>query len=246
MDLQSLPITTMTTTLLRRLTLATLACLAFLAPLHAQSHPFKSRDLSIPADVDPEKVKDAGNKAMAELLTTLLTRTDLPKKFAVLPLESDIDSDYFTMQLRNYFTSIGQQNGYELYTRSDDQWNQILNEIKWGDQYGDTMDPSTVQKFGRIQGVQALLMGRIGSISKDEDGNPIVRVSVQAFEVETGKQLWGDEIKGRINPDQASLHVDRLIRQVPGGLYTVAGGVVLLLFILIFLMRAISKAARPR
>lgn len=236
----------MTTTLLRRFTLAAFTCLALLAPLQAQSHPFKSRDLSIPADVDPEKVKDAGNKAMAELLTTLLTRTDLPKKFAVLPLESDIDSNYFTMQLRNYFTSIGRQNGYELYTRSDDHWNQILNEIKWGDQYGDTMDASSVQKFGRIQGVQALLMGRIGSVSKDEEGNPVVRVSVQAFEVETGKQLWGDEIKGAVNPDQSSFHFDRLIRKIPGGLYTVAGGAVLLLLILIFLMNAIGKAARPR
>lgn len=236
----------MTTTLLRRLTLAMFTCLALVAPLHAQSHPFKSRDLSIPADVDPEKVKDAGNKAMAELLSTLLTRTDLPKKFAVLPLESDIDSNYFTMQLRNYFTSIGRQNGYELYTRSDDQWNQILNEIKWGDQYGDTMDASSVQKFGRIQGVQALLMGRIGSVSKDEDGNPVVRVSVQAFEVATGKQLWGDEIKGSVNPNRASFHFDRIIRQIPGGLYTVAGGAVFLLIILSLLMSAIGKAARPR
>jgi hypothetical protein len=117
--------------------------------------------------------------------------------------------------------------------------------IKWGDQFGDTMDAETVQKFGRIQGVQGLLMGRISSISTTEKGDPVVRVTLQAFEVETGKQLWGNEAKGLVkvptdpDPDAISL------KMVPGGWVTVAavgGGLVLLLLIL----KAVGKASRPR
>jgi hypothetical protein len=231
----------MKTTLILTLLIALLGS----TPLPAQVKVYSARDLNIPSNLDPEKVKDAGNAALEELLGSMLNQSDLPKKFAILPLERDVDSDYFSMQMRNYFTNLGRQNGYELYTRNDAQWNQILEEIKWGDQFGDTMDAETVQKFGRIQGVQGLLMGRISSISTTEKGDPVVRVTLQAFEVETGKQLWGNEAKGLVkvptdpDPDAISL------KMVPGGWVTVAavgGGLVLLLLIL----KAVGKASRPR
>ncbi len=211
----------------------------------AQTKVYKSRDLNIPTDLDPEKVKDAGNEALEELLRSMLSKSDLPKKFAILPLERDVDGDYFTMQIRNYFTNLGGQNGYELYTRNDAQWNQILDEIKWGDQYGDTMDAATVQKFGRIQGVQGLIMGHISSISKDEKGEPVVRVTVQAFEVETGKQLWGNEAKGTIKAKQTNDPIAPVIASIPGGWLTL-GGVLVGLLILLFVLRLVASASRPR
>ena len=170
-----------------------------------------------------------------------------PDRFAILPLERDVDNDYFTMQMRNYFTSLGRQNGYELFTRSDGEWNQILEEIKWGDQFGDTMDAATVQKFGRIQGVQGLLMGRISSISKNEDGEPVVRVTVQAFEVETGKQVWGNEAKGLVEKpeDNSANPLEPLLAKLPGGWLTV-GGIVLGVILLLVIVRMFAKAARPR
>jgi len=214
--------------------------------LHAQTaRVYKARDLTIPSEIDPEKVKDAGNAAMEELLSSMLARTDLPKKFAVLPLERDVDNDYFTMQLRNYFTNLGRQNGYEIYTRSDDQWNQILSEIKWGDQYGDTMDPATVKKFGRIQGVDGLLVGRISSISKNADGQPVVRVTIQAFEVETGKQVWGNEVKGLADKSKESVGDASVISKVPGGWLTI-GAAVVGFILLLAILRAVARASRPR
>ncbi len=216
-----------------------------MTPSQAQTKVYKSRDLSIPSDLDAEKVKDAGNVALEELLRAMLAKSDLPKKFAILPLERDVDSDYFTMQIRNYFTNLGAQNGYELYTRNDAQWNQILEEIQWGDQYGDTMDAETVQKFGRIQGVQGLIMGRVSSISKDEKGEPVVRVTIQAFEVETGRQLWGNEVKGVLEQKPTNDPVSPLISQVPGGWFTILG-VLVGLGLLLVVLRLVSSAARPR
>ena len=226
----------------------TLAILGVLAPasLSAQTRVYKARDLNVPADLDPEKVKDAGNAALEDLLGAMLAKSDLPKKFAILPLERDVDGDYFTMQMRNYFTNLGRQNGYELFTRSDGQWNQILEEIKWGDQRGDTMDASTVQKFGRIQGVQGLIMGRISSISKNEKGEPVVRVTMQAFEVETGKQIWGNETKGLADKTKASTDPTALIlAKIPGGWLTV-GGILIFLILLSVILKSFARAARPR
>ena len=232
---------------LHLITLA-LAVIGVLVPveLSAQAKIYKARDLNVPAEVDPEKVKDAGNAALEELLGSMLAKSDLPKKFAIIPLERDVDGDYFTMQMRNYFTNLGRQNGYELYTRSDGQWNQILEEIKWGDQFGDTMDASTVQKFGRIQGVQGLIMGRISSISKNEKGDPVVRVTVQAFEVETGKQIWGNETKGISDkPKNSNDPLASFIAKVPGGWFTI-GGVLIFLILLSVVLKSFARAARPR
>jgi hypothetical protein len=104
----------MKTTLILTLLIALLGS----TPLPAQVKVYSARDLNIPSNLDPEKVKDAGNAALEELLGSMLNQSDLPKKFAILPLERDVDSDYFSMQMRNYFTNLGRQNGYELYTRN--------------------------------------------------------------------------------------------------------------------------------
>lgn len=234
----------MKTLLLTALTLTVLG-LASVTDLPAQTRVYKARDLAVPAELDPEKVKDAGNVALKELLETMLASNDLPKKFAILPLERDVDNGYFTMQMRNFFTNQGQQNGYELYTRNDAEWNKILEEIKWGDQFGDTMDAATVQKFGHIKGVQGLLMGRISSISTNDKGEPVVRVTVQAFEVETGRQVWGNEAKGVIKENGEKKSTEFTLEQIPGGWMAIAGGIIGI-FLLFVIIRAIGKAARPR
>jgi len=171
-----------------------LVAITFLTTAHAQD---AGGDNSNQAP-DPEMVRDAGNKAITDLLTDMVTHKDFPKSFAILPMQHDIDDAYFTSQLRNQFADLGQANGFELYTRMDDEWKALLNEIKWGEQFGDTMDPATVQKFGRIQGVQGIIMGRVVSESKDDKGNVHVRITIQAFEVETGRLLWGQEKVGEV------------------------------------------------
>jgi hypothetical protein len=194
-----------------------------------------------PSDVDPEMVRDAGDKAVTELLKDLLARTDLPKRFAILPMQHDLDGDYFTLQLRNQFADQGQANGYELYTRMDDDWKNLLNEIKWGQQYGDTMDPATVQKFGRIQGVQGIITGRLVSVSRDDKGTVHVRITAQAFEVETGRFLWGQEKIGEADaPAPAAPPMD----WIKIGAFALGG--VAVIIIVVGLLRAMGQASRPR
>lgn len=224
---------------------ALLLALAFAEALPAQHRVYRPRDLNVPSGIDTDKLKDAGNAGLEDLIGSMLGRQDLPKKFAILPLERDVDGEYFTMQMRNFFTNLGRQNGYELYTRNDDQWNQILEEIKWGDQFGDTMDAATVQKFGRIQGVQGLLMGRVSGISTDKDGNPVVRLTLQAFEVETGRQVWGDEAKGTIGKLEKMQSGSEWYQQIPRK-WLVIGGAALGALVVILLVRSIASAARPR
>ncbi len=216
-----------------------LLALAFVAAAHAQD--------PTAADLNPEMVRDAGNKAIVALLTEMLSRNDLPKRFAILPMQRDVDGDYFTIQMRNQFASIGTSNGYELYTRMDDDWKNLLDEIKWGQQYGDTMDPATVQKFGRIQGVQGIVTGRIVSISSDDKGSVHVRITAQAFEVETGRLLWGQEKIGTVDlPPQppAPPPPPPPIDWIKIGAFVIGSFAVLI--IVIGLLRAIGRASRPR
>jgi hypothetical protein len=218
-----------------------LVALAFTGSLRAQDQAPPS------GDIDPEMVKDAGNKAITDLMTELLNHNDLPKRFAILPMQHDVDGDYFTLQLRNQFTNIGTNNGYELYTRMDDEWKNLLNEIKWGQEYGDTMDPATVQKFGRIQGVQGIITGRIVSVSRDDKGSVHVRITAQAFEVETGRQLWGEEKIGTIDlppPPPAPPAPPPPTDWIKIGAFVL--GAFALLIILIGLLRAMGRASRPR
>jgi hypothetical protein len=207
----------------------------------------KPREVAIPEGSDPDLTKEAGNKAIKALLTDFFQRRDIQtRRFAVLPMQQDMDGGYFTEQFRNLFSTQGGNNGFELYTRMDDEWNMLLKEIAWGQSYADTMDPSTVQKFGRIQGVQGLIIPRINGVTKYGDNDVKVRFSMQAFEVETGKLMWGEE---KIAYGKRS--------NVEGGFWSywdsdktkwtilgVAGVIVLL--ILIRVMRAIGAAARPR
>ena len=155
--------------------------------------------LPIPPKVDAELVKDIGNRAIAGLLVELiksprLAPTNAPREFAILPLERDLDQNYFTAQLRNEFTRICGAAGFRLYTpRETAEWDGLLKEIDWGQKFGDVMDPATVQKFGKFHGVAGLIRGRVVSVSLSEEGLLKIRVNCQAFAVETGEQIWGGE-----------------------------------------------------
>ena len=220
--------------------LATIGALLF-GSAAAQSAPYKPRDLTVPADVNTEEVKDSGNTAIEKLVPDALGATGLPKKLAILPLKQDIDDGYFTTQLSNLFVKTGTNSGFQIYTRDNSQWDSLLQEIQWGDQFGDTMDAATIQKFGRIQGVQALVVGRVSSITKGPDGKPIVRMGIQVFEVETGRQLWGSEEKGVLPAKPVD---PPFWSQVPGGGMTVIGALAVL--VLLILLIGIVKKSRPR
>ena len=209
--------------------------------LAAEQKPaVKVREIAVPEGVDPDVVKEAGNKAIKSTLTDFLQQHGVPmKRYAVLPLQQDLEGGYFTNQLRNYFSTEGPKNGYELYTRMDDEFKMLLNEIAWGQSYGDTMDPSTVQKFGRLQGVQGLITARVGGVTKLGDNDAKVRFSMQVFEVETGKLVWGEEKVASGAGFWSHWDTQKTVA-------VVAAVGVIALFILWRALKAMRGSARPR
>ena len=202
-----------------------------------------------------EYAKQAGSRALADWMADFLARKISAKSFALLPLGSDLDDGYFTLQARNEFASRASGTDYSLYTRDDAEWKSLLQEIRVGDQEGDTMDPATIQKFGRIQGVQGIIRGRIsgvytgmagpgtGGVRMADDAKVLqVRIIMQAFEVETGRLLWGSEKIAAVSLPDDSLVVPGTKRQWI--LYGAGGiGAILILFVL---ARMLKSANSPR
>ena len=206
-----------------------------------------SKPFIVPDDVDIDKLKDAAQQAAADVWKNYVgSFTDSKlKSFAVLPLQRDIDGDYVALQLRNKFTEICGPQGLQLYTRMDAEWNTLLKEIAWGDNFGDTMDQGTIQKFGRIKGVQALVFSRITGASKTDKDGVKLRVNVQIFEVETGQQLWGKEIAATQEGSLVQV-VDAQIMRDYRQWFVIGGAVLGGLILLYILMKMIAKASRPR
>src|SRR5258708_15309860 len=111
-----------------------------------------------------EYAKQAGSRALADWMAEFLSKKFSAKSFALLPLGSDLDDYYFTLQARNEFAGRAAGTDFSLFTRDDDEWKSLLKEIRIGDQEGDTMATATIQKFGRIQGVQGIIRRRISGV----------------------------------------------------------------------------------
>lgn len=84
---------------------------------------------------------------------------------------------------------------FEFFTRKEKDWNVLVSEIEFGERKSDIMDQATIQKFGSIQGVSALLYGDIREVSV-VDGVGTVRLTVKLGDVQTGKILWSANIEG--------------------------------------------------
>jgi len=201
-----------------------------------------------------EYAKQAGSQAIEMWMTEFSAKQFSAKRYAVLPLGADVDDSYFTLQARNEFTRQTAGTDYTLYTRDDPEWKALLAEVRRGDQEGDTMQPETIQKFGRIQGVQALIRGRVAGVYlgdapsrsgvRMEDDPKIlqVRIVLQAFEVETGRLLWGSEKTAALLLADDGLVVPGTKRQwILYGAVGLGG-----LIVLMILARALKSANRPR
>ncbi len=216
--------------------------------------------IPFPTDtVDAEYARRAGVAAVQQWVRDFLQRQpEKARSFAVLPLGRDIDGGYFTDQVRNAFAEQAAGTDYALYTRDDATWNALLSEIRRGDQFGDTMDPSTIQQFGRVQGVEGIIVGKVagiysgtankgvgGGIVKIEgDGKVIqLRISLQAYEVETGRLLWGAERVG-----SAIMPMEELVIKrdwiIKGVLWGAVG--LFAIFVLWILLGRLKSASRPR
>lgn len=211
-------------------------------------------EVVVPEELNPDVVRDAGNQALDEALDKLFTQQNLPERFAILPLQGDLDAGYFTAQLRNKFASKGNAAGVSLFTRMDDTWDTLLEEIQFGQDFSDTMDPKTIQKFGNVQGVQGIVMGRLESVTVREETYEVrVRITFQAYEVETGRFLWGTEATGSMIDENLRKEIYNYAEDAADELkkvdkkiwYWVGGGLVALILLKIIMGR-VRTAARPR
>jgi hypothetical protein len=217
---------------------------------------------TLPEGVDVDRVKDAANRAIGELLEGFVQAPGVVaekgvRRFAVLPVRGDLDGGYLAEQLRNQFTQKGTPAGFELYlTRSGPDWDALLGEIEWGQTSGEgALDPASVQKFGRLQGVQGLIAPKLVSVQRTDDQQLRVRLSLQAFVVETGRLLHGDErsilvpLKGLTKAQQAKETVEQVeatVQAIPARWWIVVGSVLGGFVVVVVLGSAIRKASRPR
>lgn len=191
---------------------------------------------------DIEKIKDAGTAAIEKVLADFVQKRggDSLKSFVLLPLTEDVDGGYFTEKFQSILADKGRSAGYKLYTREDADIGKLLDEIRWGENFGDTMDQATIQKFGRIKGVQAVIVPRM-SVSKI-DGIITVRASIKGNEVETfvnlpgcgeAKQIVEQSLWEKIIHNAVAFKAIILVLSI-------------ILPILYFSIRAFRNASRPR
>jgi|GEM_PF-4498722 len=146
----------------------------------------------------------AAGDASVEMLKAFQAANVSAGRIAMLPLVNDTQRLYPVVR-----AELSRYPGlYEFYVRDDAEWSVLLSEIEFGDRRGDVMNPATIQKFGRIPGVSALLYGSVREASVDADGNGIVRLALTLSEVETGRQLWSGNVVGeyhRLLPPSGTL-----------------------------------------
>jgi hypothetical protein len=82
------------------------------------------------------------------------------KNIAVLPLWGDCDPD-----TKNYIVNTIQSEiiggPYRVMERNTQAWDTLLGEIEWGSLREDIMNADTVQRFGRIEGCDAIVYGTV-------------------------------------------------------------------------------------
>jgi len=215
--------------------LATFLLLVVSSP--AQSIP-EPRPINLPSDADITAVKDTGKQAIAELMTAFAAQSAASgsQSYIILPLGSDIDHGYFTLQFENAFTQKAGAAGFKLYTRTDKTLEKVLTEVGFQQNYADSIDKGTMQKLALV-GAQAVVLPRI-DLDRGSDGSVTLRASMSVHNVATVEKTWGDEVT----------------KPVPGKLTTqqwimygaIALGSFVGLLVLLGLLSAVRKAARPR
>lgn len=158
---------------------ALLVCVALASPAEAGRRQARSR-----------AIENAADKTAGELDAE--PRFEGVKNIAVAPIFDDDEGE-----LAEALKSASTKSRYTVIVRTDDEWRRLLDEIKWDDQRQDVMDPATIQKFGRIQGVDAILYGRLKGVSYYLwNIFCVVEADLKLADVETGKLLWGDTVVG--------------------------------------------------
>jgi hypothetical protein len=189
------------------------------------------------------KVQKAMDQAVARIAEKL-KRTRFPaeesrrsvENVAVLSIQGDNDG-----YMQSALKSVVANSRYKAFSRDQRELERIHQEIVENstDKRGDIMDANSIQKFGHIQGVDAVLYGRVWRQDQDlQDNRGSVKLTVYLAHVETGELLWSS------GPVQAQAYNDWTTMVERYWIYpAIAIGA---LIVLMVLGRAIKSATRPR
>jgi len=163
------------------------------------------------------------------------------KNVAVMPIWGDEDH-YITEVLKSAIT----KTNFNLFVRSDKEWDTLLSEMKWETLREDMMDTKTIQKFGKIQGVDGLIYGTVWHINNNLWGtHSEVKFTINLADIETGQVLWSS---GPVMGESYISWGDAITRfwKYPFLLLGVIVGLIILLIILVIVKRSIIRSMRPR
>ncbi len=159
------------------------------------------------------------------------------KSVAVLPLWNDDDDGYAADVVKGRLTSTGLQ----VLVRGEKEWGALLDEIKWNVKREDVMDASTVQRFGKIKGCDAVLYGTVREVSRSLWGfRGSARLSLHIADVETGQIVWSS---GTVEGESFSHWSDVIVRFWDYPLLWVIVLVVVIIGVVVMVRR---RASTPR
>lgn len=112
------------------------------------------------------------------------------ENIAILPLWGTCPNDVKTYVMRTLQSRII-GGPYRVMERSEAAWTNLLSEMEWDELREDVMNPETLQRFGRIEGCDAVLYGTIRECAVYPDKRQAVtRLNLTLGVVETGQAIW--------------------------------------------------------
>ena len=154
---------------------------------------------------------------------------------AVVTVRGDEDG-YVTAALEAAVT----RSPFKLYVR-DTRLDLLAGEIEFGDRKGDIMKPETVQRFGELEGVDAIIYGDIWDHTTNLWGTRgHVKAIVNMGVVETGENIWTSGMQDA----EALIHWSDAVARFWQFPMLVLALFFLLMILLIFLAK-LRRAFRP-
>jgi len=191
------------------------------------------------AATEAEAVEKAIDRAVSRIAGRL-TEGAFPgmRSIVVLPVIGEDHGEYATTALEAAVT----KSPYGLFTRDNAEVNRLLEEIEWGTKRGDVMDEATIQKFGKVKGVDAVMWGKVLSCGLELGGvRARTKVSAEVVDVETFKKWTIGPVEGKAYNLAALTQFWRY----PAFAACALVGLVVVMAVLRMIVKAVKHAARP-
>lgn len=118
--------------------------------------------------------------------------TDRGNTISVLPIAGDQDR-YVEGLLKNVVTASGLT---YVEGREDPFWDAVMAEVEWDERKEDMLDPTTIDKFGKLKSTQWLLYGNVRE-ARDTGRMIYVELELHLSSIETKEHIWGDLVAQR-------------------------------------------------